>query len=119
MSNAPLESMSEAIGERFKKKIESQLKPREKSIPDEPRTSTPKSQEKTKPKTPSNKERKERIGPKIDMKHPEVRAEKIDSKKILRELVNGEYSALKKKEDFPQRMREAEAHQDARGRVHR
>ena len=46
------------------------------------------------------------------MRHPEVRGEKIESKKRLRNLVDGEYSALKKKKDFPQKLKEAEAHQD-------
>ncbi len=63
-------------------------------------------------KKPSNKESKERLGPKLKMKPPEVRGEKITSKKRLRELTDGEYSALKKKKDFPQRMKEAELHQD-------
>lgn len=62
-------------------------------------------------KKPSNKENKERLGPKLKMQPPEVRGEKITSKERLRELTNGEYSALKKKADFPQRMREAVVHQ--------
>ncbi|MFQ5911451.1 MAG: hypothetical protein ACE5IJ_12145, partial [Thermoplasmata archaeon] len=56
------------------------------------------------------REKKERLGPKINMRHPEVRGEKIDSKKKLHDLLNDEYSALKRKKDFPRRLKEAEVH---------
>ncbi|MFQ5884107.1 MAG: hypothetical protein ACE5IO_03295, partial [Thermoplasmata archaeon] len=58
------------------------------------------------------RERKERLGPKTNMRHPEVRGEKIDSREKLHDLLNDEYSALKRKKDFLRRLREAEVHQD-------
>jgi len=54
----------------------------------------------------------ERLGSRITMKYPEVRGEKITSKERLRELTNDEYSALKRREDFPRRMKEAKTHLD-------
>jgi hypothetical protein len=128
----PLESMSEAIGRKFKQQRESKSKSptrekskpktRERSKPKESQKSTPKpiesrktttkSKEKTNPKSPAKKEQRERLGPKVNMKPPEVNGEKIESRMRLRELMNCEYSAIKKKKDFPQRMRVAEAHQD-------
>lgn len=125
---APTEGMSKAIGDKLKEKAE-QLKDRKKTPTiSKPRKSTfsPKEKSSLKPKSPakrehnntpqmknpSSKERKEWLGPKLKMKPPEVRGEKITSKKQLRELANGEYSSLKKKADFPQRMKEAEVHQD-------
>ncbi len=108
------EGLSKVIGGKLKEKDE-QLKDRTK-IPtvSEPRTPTHSPKEKKSPqlKKPSNKENKERLGPKLKMKPPEVRGEKITSKEQLRELANTEYSALKKKKDFPKRMKEAEVHQD-------
>ncbi|MHA2147534.1 MAG: hypothetical protein ACXAAN_02660 [Candidatus Thorarchaeota archaeon] len=108
----PAESVSEAIGKKLRKNQETRHKPREMSKPKESRKSTPKPKETPKPKTPAKKERKERLGPKANLGNPEVHGKKIGSKELLRKLVNGEYSALKKKKDFPQRMKEAEAHLD-------
>jgi hypothetical protein len=105
----PAESVSEAISKRLRERKETR---REKSKPKESQKSTPKPKETTKPKTPSKKERKERLGPKANMRPPEVKGEEIGSKKRLRELVDGDYSSLKKKKDFMKRMSEAEVHQD-------
>lgn len=112
--SSTIEGISEAIGNKFKEMTEKQSDKQKKPTPIDSRKPKPIVREKMNPqsKTPSNKERRERIGPKVKMKPPEVRGEKITTKQRLRELVNEEYSSLKKKEGFPQRMKEAEVHQD-------
>ncbi|MDF1540988.1 MAG: hypothetical protein P1Q69_18980, partial [Candidatus Thorarchaeota archaeon] len=55
---------------------------------------------------------KKQIGSEMNMRFPEVRGETIHDKERLHELVNGEYSGLKKMKDFSKKLREAEAHLD-------
>jgi hypothetical protein len=111
---AAAESLAEAIKNRLpEKKTKTSEQPRQ-STPRESERSRPTSSErrKTDEKAPSTKERRERLGPKTHMQYPEVRGQKVTSKEQLRDLTNGEYSALKKKKDFPKRMQEAETHLD-------
>ena len=112
--SSTIEGISEAIGNKFKEMMERKSDKQKKSTSTDSRKPKPIAGEKTnsQSKTPSNKERRERLGPKVKMKTPEVRGEKITTKQRLRGLVNEEYSSLKKKKDFPQRMKETEVHQD-------
>jgi hypothetical protein len=110
LSRSVAASVSEAIGKRIKEE-RSKQESSEKSEPSEKGIDS-REKKPAQKDVRSPRERKERLGPKVNMKTPEVRGEKITSKDRLRELTNGEYSALKRKKDFPRRMHEAEVHQD-------
>ncbi len=107
---APTEGLSKAIGDKLKEKAE-QLKDSQKTpkisnprkfthSPKEWKSPEPKSLSKREPrptarekktpqlKTPQNKEHRERLGPKLKMKPPEVQAKKVESLKTPTESLS-------------------------------
>jgi hypothetical protein len=100
------ESQSETIKKRLKEKRAKKGETRTKSRVEDSKPRTEKSKAGKQPK----ESKKTRLGPKVSMAYPKVRGEQIKTKERLHDLVNGEYSGMKLKEDFSQRLKEAEAH---------